>query len=387
MKRKLLIPLLAGVMLLVAVACGNGSGDSNATVGGSTLDTATVSTSFDTVCSEATTPKDDETSMATDGTTGRVAEAETARTTEEDTTYEPIDYDLTPIEGVKGETLRIRWNPYLYSPTIADEAIKNGMDKMVFALLNRRVTVQFDSSSVMHQVLDNLFYEFPPSALAEYEASDETLTVSIFYRLERERHLQALEEFGQAVENAVASQLLFGDGDAEKAILLYHFVATSVSYWQTDYESWQTNAYYALVGGKAICYGFADCYNYLLRQVGVEAHLVKSYRPSDRADHGWSLVKIDGQYYHCDPTWESSAYGGNGFVYFGYTDDKRDNSISLQDAKVGYGGLEAPLSLEATSKRFQILNGDKIRGNSWTLDREKKQIVVSAIQQYSYAAD
>ena len=303
----------------------------------------------------------------------------------EEVTYADVVYDTTPITDEDGAPLALHWNPYLLSPLLTeDDSIREGADAMIKAILNHRQKVVFSSPDVMNAVCDNLFYEFPPSALCEFEKNTETCTVKIRYRLPRNEHLEAIASFGARVEEIVLSTLQFGDGDAEKALLLYHEVCRSVSYFYEDYKSWQTNAFYALTEGKTICYGFADAYNYLLRQVGVEAYLVKSRRPSDNAPHGWSIVKIDDLWYHADPTWESNAFSGESFLYFGYTDVKRKNAVSLDIATIGEGLLKQPLLYHAISTRFEKLNSMDLAFEEWTLDREK-QVILFDNKEYPYS--
>ncbi|MBQ7364618.1 MAG: transglutaminase domain-containing protein, partial [Clostridia bacterium] len=232
---------------------------------------------------------------------------------------------------------------------------------------------------------DNLFYEFPPSALCTWTADEKSLSLRFTYTYERSEHLEKLASFGDTVEDIIQKSLLFGDGEAEKAILLYHEIAYTVDYFQVDYTKAETNAYTALTEKKAICYSFSDAYNYLLRQVGVRAYLVKGYRSGDRAAHGWSLVEIDGRYYHCDATWEYSMLDGIGLYYFAMSDSRRQKNVVLAEATVGEGILKNKLTLKADSDRFTGINGDKFREKTWTLDREKEAIVYRG-REYSYQA-
>lgn len=366
MKKILLLLLLLAISLSVFLACEDAE-DSSLPLTGTT----------------AQTPVDDTTEDAEDTQETQDSHETTAVLTEADTTYEDILYVTDPIEGEMGQPLAINWNPYLLSPLLSeDETLTKGAEAMITAILNRRLTVRFDSLETMHAVCYNLFYEFPPAALCEISLAEDTLTAHISYRLGREEHLLALDAFGEKVESIIAENLLFGDTEAEKAILLYHAVASTVDYYTVVYEPWQTNAYNALMTGKSICYGFADAYNYLLRQVGMEAYLVKGYNVG-RA-HGWSLIKVDGLYYHCDPTWESSIYDGASFIYFGVTDAKRWRSIDPETATVGDGSLVRSVPHQANDDRFGSFNADKVRAG-WTLDRQKKAILYKG-KEYSYGA-
>lgn len=385
MKRILFLMLLLLFLMVVAVSCQSGETETSAvTTTFSTNDTTAATSEGDgQLTTEAITTEDITTEAITTEALTTAENTTVGEVTEADTTYPDTEYDTSPIEQSKSEPLLIRWDPYRLSPIFEEDAYRDGAEAIIKAILDYCPTATFSSEEVMDAVLANLFYEFPPSALCTFVTDDETLTVCISYRLERSEHLVALSAFGERIETLVANTLLCGDDEATMALLLYHEISRSVDYFSVNYDTWQTNAYYALMQGKSICYGFADAFNYLLRQVGMEAYLVKSYRASDRAAHSWSLVKIDGDYYHCDPTWESSIFSGEGFVYFGYTDTRRGSTMSLKDATIGEGALQKNLSFSATSTRFDAMNGARITSGEWTLDREQREIVFK-FKEYPY---
>ena len=60
--------------------------------------------------------------------------------------------------------------------------------------------------------------------------------------------------------------------------------------------------------------------------------------------HVWLLVKLDGKFYHCDPTWDSHGDGTAGLEYFGMTDAQREESgIDMNTVMVdtAYGEVTA----------------------------------------------
>ena len=63
--------------------------------------------------------------------------------------------------------------------------------------------------------------------------------------------------------------------------------------------------------GKAVCGGYARAMQYLLQKCGIESAEALGY--IHKADgslgelHGWNLVKLDGDYYYLDTTWDDSS--------------------------------------------------------------------------------
>jgi hypothetical protein len=59
--------------------------------------------------------------------------------------------------------------------------------------------------------------------------------------------------------------------------------------------------YGTLVKGKALCEGYAKSFSYLCNKVGIENMIVTG--ATDVA-HMWNMVKIEGNWYHVDVTWD-----------------------------------------------------------------------------------
>ncbi|MBD3921158.1 hypothetical protein H8B09_20490 [Paenibacillus sp. PR3] len=68
----------------------------------------------------------------------------------------------------------------------------------------------------------------------------------------------------------------------------------------------------ALANGLAVCDGYATALQLLLTKVGIEAKVIEGTANNGSGKgyeaHAWNLVKLDGLYYHVDPTW------GDGYI-------------------------------------------------------------------------
>lgn len=63
-------------------------------------------------------------------------------------------------------------------------------------------------------------------------------------------------------------------------------------------------AYGPLVENRGICGGLAWAFQTLMEEANIECLCVSGFLKEDlKTSHMWNLVKIDGQYYHVDPTW------------------------------------------------------------------------------------
>lgn len=88
--------------------------------------------------------------------------------------------------------------------------------------------------------------------------------------------------------------------DVDKLIYLHGELVDRVTYTVTDDAMYTASG--ALVDKQAVCSGYAKALNVLLRRVGFET----TYVSGTSLDHGWSYVKLDGEWYHVDPTWDDT---------------------------------------------------------------------------------
>ncbi len=84
----------------------------------------------------------------------------------------------------------------------------------------------------------------------------------------------------------------------------------------TDYVSGAPNcfnAYGCLIGGKAVCSGYAAAFQVLLNALGIFCGRVEGTSSSERTgtvDHEWNFVQMGGDYYYVDVTWDDPTMHG-----------------------------------------------------------------------------
>ena len=68
--------------------------------------------------------------------------------------------------------------------------------------------------------------------------------------------------------------------------------------------------YDALKSNKGVCHSYTYLCQFALEQLGIECIRVDGLMKEDPdIGHMWLLVKLDGKFYHCDPTWDSHGDG------------------------------------------------------------------------------
>ena len=126
-----------------------------------------------------------------------------------------------------------------------------------------------------------------------------TLTMNLNYYATKEQE----EQLREKISSVVKSLNLSGKSDYEKIRAIYNWICNHVTYdyARLDDESYMMKytAYNAAITGTAVCSGYAQLFYRLALSAGLEARI----KMND--NHAWNLVKLGGQYYYCDSTWDS----------------------------------------------------------------------------------
>ena len=111
-----------------------------------------------------------------------------------------------------------------------------------------------------------------------------------------------------------------GDSDFAKILKLHDWIVKNVAYGMSANTA--DFAVGALANKRAVCAGYAQCYQFLLSQTGVDSIYIAAN--TKKEPHAWNLVKYEGHWFHVDCTWDRGV-GINPTVkhdYFMKSDDE-----------------------------------------------------------------
>ncbi len=117
----------------------------------------------------------------------------------------------------------------------------------------------------------------------------------------------------EELANELAAKIPQDISDIEKMLLLYDYIALNFEY-DTNYTDESYDAYHFLKNKIGVCDAYAQTYNKVLEMWGIP--VLKGI--SDTDNHAWSIVKIDGNYYHIDTTWADPTPDRSGKVDHNY---------------------------------------------------------------------
>ena len=146
----------------------------------------------------------------------------------------------------------------------------------------------------------------------------------ITYLIEKEELQQKIADFEAEVTEILNENLEDDYSDFEKALALYIYMAHhyTYDYYMMEHSSEMTvSGYQTLMDKSGICQGLSTLYSFLLLEAGVDATVMSGCSLSNGGGHQWSYVKINGNYYHIDPTFALDS--NDSMAYFMMTDDQR----------------------------------------------------------------
>ena len=106
----------------------------------------------------------------------------------------------------------------------------------------------------------------------------------------------------------------------QKALTIHDYIVSHSEY-DTSYSIYACEGIF--MRGIGVCQSYACTYMYILNSLGIDCYFV----PSDEMWHGWNIVRINGQLYHVDCTYDdpvSDRFGMASHEYFLLS----DNAIS-----------------------------------------------------------
>lgn len=178
--------------------------------------------------------------------------------------------------------------------------------------------------------------EFPDPAPAEtaptdtVEASEDRYDHDAVTAAWQSGDPSGLSEKNQAVYEAaetVIAQVIAGGMTPYRQELAIHDYLTAHARYDSDAHSNAPNAapdpdndnpYGMLVNGVGICYGYASTFQLFMDLLEIECITV-SGRSAASQEHAWNMVRLDGEWYCVDVTWDDPSGGSPGHRYFNVT--------------------------------------------------------------------
>jgi transglutaminase-like putative cysteine protease len=148
------------------------------------------------------------------------------------------------------------------------------------------------------------------------------------YKLTKDEMNQEKAAVNAKVDSIISQVVTSGMTDYEKELALHNYVIKNADYdKRLPNEPQQShNAYGVLVLGTGVCESYAKAMYVLLNKAGIDTGYVigSANNGSGTQLHAWNVVKIGGEWYQLDATWDDPVVSGGasriGYDYFNVTD-------------------------------------------------------------------
>ena len=186
----------------------------------------------------------------------------------------------------------------------------------------------------------------------------------------------------KAIEEEADNILLYIENDMtdfEKVMAVHDYMVIHYDY---DY-TYKNHSISIMVTKTGVCESYTFAFMYIMDLLGIESRYVSS----KQMEHAWNLVKIDGNWYHIDVTWDDNGCADQTSHRFQLLSDEKIQSLEGKDRHFGYdtGGIVADSNLydnaewhDSYSQIVAVRGVDYwVKGNS--LVSSKGDVVCSAL--------
>jgi transglutaminase-like putative cysteine protease len=107
------------------------------------------------------------------------------------------------------------------------------------------------------------------------------------------------------------------NSDIDKVKFIHDLLINICSYESNEYDQ---TAYSVIVMGKSVCAGYSRAFQYYMQRLGIPCALLIG---DAGGPHAWNLVKINGEYYAMDVTWDDplgARPNSYSYTYFNISD-------------------------------------------------------------------
>lgn len=142
---------------------------------------------------------------------------------------------------------------------------------------------------------------------AQVEESGITKTV-VSYNLEVTVPVEARASMQEKLEAAADVCIAGVSADAsvyQKIKFVYEYIINTTEYGAGSQDS--QNIQSVLLYQSSVCAGYSKAFQYILNRMGIFCTYITG-TIQNGGDHGWNMVRIDGEYYYVDVTWGDPVF-------------------------------------------------------------------------------
>lgn len=241
------------------------------------------------------------------------------------------------------------YNSYGYE-SLSDEmkTAYNTLDKYINLDYSEGFTVYGDNEDDFLNVLEAYEIDHPEvfwldaSTRYSYIEGEGSYQVFLTFTLEGDKLKKAKQNL-EAKVGGILNDMPESATDYELELYINDYLIDNCEYDKKNAQ--RHNAYGALVDGKAVCDGYSKAFQLLCNRIGLECVGIEgtavdfNVANGESSDgHMWNCVKIGGEWYHVDVTWNDSGDHIQHYLYLNLTTEEIANDHTISPL---YGGEDS----------------------------------------------
>lgn len=142
-----------------------------------------------------------------------------------------------------------------------------------------------------------------------YYTAEKIRTAKVIYREDKKRIREMRLELEAATDDGVKNA---GNvtNEYDTVMRIHDYIIRKCRYIEENESGYCATAYGCLVQNEANCEGYAKAFDLLASRMGLESILVTG-TTDDGENHAWNQVKVDGNWYNIDVTWDDTDVDGD----------------------------------------------------------------------------
>ncbi|MDD4125925.1 MAG: transglutaminase domain-containing protein, partial [Eubacteriales bacterium] len=204
---------------------------------------------------------------------------------------------------------------------LIEEAVENLDDTVNISSCMVVYDQVHSSSPELSEILERLrnnrpdFFYFSYSVNFSVMSSDGGHTyyitnITLFYDMNKDDIPAAINYVNGKIDGIIDDIAYINElTQLQQALSVHDYLAVNFNY---DYSLDNADVYSMLSEKVGVCQAFTGLYMMILKKLGITV----SWSSSADMNHIWNLVKLDGNWYHVDTTWDDSSTTGRVYHYY-----------------------------------------------------------------------
>ncbi len=188
------------------------------------------------------------------------------------------------------------------------------LDRVKDSILNRKTIIELDNIEKPEHLLERFNREYGylnyMNSGISYTLNSKREYTKLDLRL-KDEDFKKIEMVDRKADEIIRSLDLDGKSDFQKVYEIHNYIVNNTQYAYGDYLSNKVgddkyNSYGVLIKGLGVCDGYAKSFQLLSHKAGVQAVYVSGIANNGKVteSHAWNKVKLDGDWYIVDTTWD-----------------------------------------------------------------------------------